>query len=537
MTDQEKIDILYSKYAIVSPNSESVFNSQIWRDGSDIPSNAPSFDQDGFFRNSKGKAILKKLQYVEMRRMSSDKYAFTSSEVYDVVCFDSGFDPSYRVQFFNRTNQGNYIEMPYSQGDVFFDSDSGVLILTNGLKGLYDKNRVYISFIRYEGDKGFNTLSQFPSFPDVGPTGPTGPTGQTGDTGPTKPGSFRYRGSWDVDSSYSRWNVVKYEGKFYFSSVDFNDRSPVDAPFWLPFGAEQFRESFSYPASTVFVSPGFPNISNLASNLQHAFDYIDITGASSMIIYPGDYVLEDSIDCAASAQLRMTFIGHVTVSFDGGASHISFTDGSKIELCGNDFSFNDGTISLSDSSLQVNGGKIHDIEMITTGLTDVSRLMLTDSTVNNIICYSSLAIFTRSCIRGTIEMDELSSVRFEACHFTGENENQTVIDIISADDSGVPSSYGMSNPSLLIRNSRVISNSSDIIAYTGSSSVQHGLKVGIVSSSMYDTAESGTVNQYDYPVDTLFYDVCHNVSYDSSPIIVFEGIIQEVNSFVAKENI
>lgn len=538
MTNQQKIDILYSKYNLVDQASESVFNDQIWRDGSEIPSVAPEFSEDGYYYNAKGKKILQKFEYVEMRRISSEKFAFTGSDVYDVVCFDGGFDVTYRLRFFNRTKEGTYIEMPYSPGDMFFDTDSGVLLFTKDLSSLYDKNRLFVSFVRYEGEKGFNVLSQFPSFPDLGPTGPTGPTGHTGATGPTKVGSLRYKGNWDPDASYGRWNVVKYDDKLYFSSVDFNDRSPDDAPFWLPFGAEQFRSSFSYPASTVFVSPAFPGIGNLVSTFEEAFDYIDSNGPIfSMIVYPGEYLLNDSIDCTPATELRITFIGHVSITFSDGSSYLAFSDNSRIEMMGGDFSFTNGKITLTKSSLQSRGGSFNDLEMTTTDTSDVSRFFLQDASVHDITCYSSQVLLERCCIRGVVEMDELSCVRLESCHATGENNGSDIVNIISADDSGVPSGFGMSNPALLVRNTRILSDGGDIVTYTGSVAPQHGLKIAFVSSSLYDVQGLASVNNYDYFVDTYLYDMSYNTSYDTTSATIVEGNIEDVNSSIPKENI
>lgn len=532
MTNEEKIDYLYTKFISISGSGESTFNSQIWRDSQQIPFTIPTFDGNGLYKDTNGQDILKRVTYAKMERISDSIDAYSSDIVSDVVSYESGFDVSYELSFFKKTYDGSFIKIPFSAEDKFFDPTTGILLILSRNNRLYDSRNIYISCIMYVGRKGLDVQSQFTSYPTLGPTGPTGPTGITGETGPTKEFSMRYKESWNSYTEYEKWEIVEYDDKYYISTVDFNSYPPTVPIYWQPFGIQQVRESFSYPDNTLYVSPSFPNTGVLFSGLEQALDAInnDNRTITTIIVYTGDYTINNTLTMDGGIKLNVFFVGKSTITFSSPTAAINFSAGSVIEFRGVSFSFQNGIIGLSKSSLKCTGGKVHNIEMTTTDSAEVSRLLLADSTVNNIESYASYVSLVRTSIQGKITMDELSTVHVESCWTENPETGNEIVEIITQVASGVPSGFGMDYPALMIKNSRLVTDDSSAIVYTGGTSPLYGLKIGIIKSSLFVGDQSVSVSDYDYSVETLVYDIAYNTSFDQNGIISISGQNKYVNS-------
>lgn len=532
MTNDEKIEYLYTKFISLSGSGESTFNSQVWRDSSQIPNTIPTFDTNGVYRDNNGQEILKKVSYAKLERISDSVNAYSSDLIFDVVSYESGFDVSYELNFYNKTYDGSFIKIPFSSEDKYFDPTTGILLILTRNNNLYENRNIYVSCVMYVGRKGLNVDSQFTSHPQLGPTGPTGPTGMTGNTGPTKEFSMRYKESWTSLSVYSKWEIVEYNGKYYISTVDFNDYPPDVPNYWQPFGIQQVRESFSYPDNTLYVSPSFPDTGVLMSGLEQALTLIndDEREVTTIIVYTGDYAINNTLTMYGGIKLNIFFIGKSTITFSSPTSAINFSAGSVVEMRGSSFSFENGIIGLSKSSLKCTGGKLHNIEMTTTDTADVSRLFLVDSIFNDMEIYSSYASLVRTRIRGKITMDELSTVHVESCWTESPETGTETVEIITQTASGVPSGFGMDYPALMLKNSRFVTDNASVVVYTGGASPLYGLKIGIIKSSLFEIDQSVPVSVYDYPVETLVYDIAYNTSFDQNGIISISGLNKYVNS-------
>ena len=520
MTNSEKIDFLYSKF--VSPNSAqtSVFNSQVWAQGNDIPLTIPSFDTNGEYKNSSDEVILKKNEYVKMMLVPGFPNAFSSTGVSDVVSYENGFDPSYEYKFFTRSSNGSYVEIPFGEGGYFFDHDTGILFFPEGRTPLYNSASLYITFIQYVGRKGINTTSQFSGYPQSGQMGPTGPTGPTGDTGSADPFSIRYKGTWSSSVEYSKWNLVKYGGKFFISTINSNSYYPTNGTYWQPFGIPQLSAVFNSPDDTYWVSPNFTQTGELYNDIESVFNDINVQAFTdtTIVIYPGNYQINDSIIVRNGVNINFVFYGNVTISFRDDALSMIFNQGSKIEFRGDGFEFTNGNVRLNGSSLSVVGGKLPNVQLLTTTLADTSRLMMVNSELSYLTNHGSFASLRGTNVVNKITMDEVSVVHIEECMIQArpdDDPTQEKIEIISAVSSGTPPGFGYENPALLIKNSRVLSN--EAVLYSTIAPL-YGMQIGLISSALYVKDSATSFLDFSDVMDAFVFNTVVNTTYDDTKL-------------------
>lgn len=534
MTNSEKIEFLYSKFVSVNKQQTSTFNNQIWRQGNQIPLNLPTFDSNGQYKNSLGDVILEKIDFIKMDQIQNFSNAFSSPEVYDVVSYQNGFDDSYSYKFYTKSSNGSYVEIPFGQGDYFFDHDTGVLFFPEGRSILYNPSSLYISFIKYVGLKGINTASQFSGSPQVGTVGPTGPTGPSGETGLADPFSIRYKGSWSSSQSYSKWDLVKYNGKFFISTTDTNINLPNNGTFWQPFGIPQLSSSFNYPDYTYWVSPGFTTGGGRFNNIEDVVADINTETFvnTTVVIYPGDYVIYNNLSVRPNVNINFVFYGKVNITFNDTLNYLMFNMGSKIEFRGNDFTFTNGNIRLMNCNLSVVGGKLNNVILRTTNLADTSRLMMVNSEASYLYIYGSFLSFRSSNLINKLSMDEISVVHIEDCMIQArpdDDPTQDKIEIISAIDSGTPPGFGYEKPALMIKNSRILSNEAVLYSQIAPA---YGLKLGLISSALY--VKDGLTDFLDFSdqIQALVYDTVVNTGYDDTKlqILNLNGQFQTVNA-------
>jgi hypothetical protein len=520
MTNSEKIDFLYSKF--VSPNTSqtSVFNSQVWSQGNEIPQTLPAFDSNGEYKNSFDEAILKKYEYVKMSLIPGFPNAFSSPTVYDIVSYENGFDPSYEYKFYTRTSNGSYVQIPFGEAGYFFDHDTGILFFPEGRTLLYNPANLYVTFVKYVGRKGINTSSQFPGSPQSGEVGPTGPTGPTGDTGAADPFSIRYKGQWSSSIEYSKWDLVKYDGKFFISTINSNGYQPINGSYWQPFGIPQLSSAFIQPDDVYYVSSSFSTGGGKFNDIDGAFADINMGSFTNatVVVYPGDYVINSNIIVRNGVNVNIIFYGRVNVSFRNDALSLVFNQGSKVEFRGNDFRFENGNIRLVCSSLSVVGGSISNVHLLTTTLLDTSRLMMVNSELKNLINYGSFASLRGTNLLNKITMDEVSVVHIEGCMFDArpnDEPTQEKIEIVSAVTSGTPPGFGYESPSLFIKNSRILSNGAVIYSTIAP---LYGMQIGMISSSLYVKDSSTSFLDFSDAMDAFVFTTVVNTAYDDTKL-------------------
>lgn len=524
MTVNEKIDFLYSKF--VQPNSSqtSVFNSQIWTNGNDIPALLPMFDENGEYKNSSGAIILKRVEHAKMELISTSPDAFSSSNVQDVVSYENGFDSTYEYKFYNRSSDGTYVQIPLGQGDYFFDHDSGVLFFPNGRNLLYNPNRLYVTFIKYVGTKGVDASSQFPGSSQLGPAGETGPTGDVGPTGPVSDYAFRYKSTWSSSTTYSKWDIVKRNGKFFFSTEDNNvaiDPSiPTGNSPWQPFGIPQLSSGFDYPeTNTYWVSPSFTNTGKRFNTLEAAFADLllgsnPLTDATIMV-YPGNYVINNNVLIKNNVNVNVIFNGKVNVTFRDDSLSMILTLNNRVEFRGSDYAFTNGNIYCVNSSLSTFGGVLPNVNVSTLDSSDTGRLLFVSTEVKAIDCKSSFVNLIGCNVVEGITMDDLSAVHLESCMIQARptaDPDQFKIDIVS---SISPPGFGYENPALFIKNSRILSNAEVL---RSNISPSYGFQIGIISSALYVKDSSTSFLDFTDPVDAFVLGSVVNTTYDTTKL-------------------
>jgi len=534
MTNVEKIEFLYSKFVSVNTSQASTFNSQIWRQGDQIPSVAPTFDVNGEYKGPSGDVILQKVEHVKMTQVSGFPNAFSSSEVYDIVSYQNGFDDSYSYNFYTKSSNGNYVEIPFQKDGYFFDHDTGILFFPEGRTILYNPASLYVTFVKYVGLKGIDVTSQFSGFPQSGSVGPTGPTGPVGETGPADEFSIRYKGTWSSSLTYSKWDLVKYGGKFFLSTSNTNINTPDNGQFWQAFGIPQLSSSFNYPDYTYWVSPSFSTGAGRFNSIEDVI--ADINSESfqntTVVVYPGDYVIYNNLSVRSGVNINFVFYGNVNVSFNDELNYILFNMGSKIEFRGNDFNFVNGELRLLDCNLSVVGGKLNSVTALTTNMADTSRLMMVDSDASYLYIYGSFLSLRSSNIVNKLTMDEVAVVHIEDCMIQARPEDdstQEKIEIISAVVSGTPPGFGYEFPALLIKNSRILSNGP--VLYSTIDPL-YGLKLGLISSALYVKDSSVDFLDFSDAMDAIVFDTVINTPYDDTKLVIlnFDGQFQTVNA-------
>jgi hypothetical protein len=525
MTNSEKIDFLYSKFVSPNRSQTSVFNNQIWSQGDQIPTSLPEFDSNNEYIGVSGEVILKKYEYVRMLPVSGFPNAFSSSDVIDLVSFQNGFDVSYEYKFYSRASNGNYVPIPFGEGDYFFDHDTGVLFFPTGRTRLYNPSSLYVSFIKYVGKKGINVGSQFSGNPQYGPVGPTGPTGETGETGPTSEFSIRYKGSWSSSASYSKWNVVKYNSKFFISTSDSNTYLPLNGKYWQPFGLPQLSSSFNCPDDTYWVSPNFATGSGRFNNIESVFSDINSNALTDVTItlYPGEYQINDNIILRQSVNINIVSYGRVNVSFADESLSLIFSGNNTVEFRGHDLRFTNGNIRLVCSNLSITGGSLPNVVLVTTNMSDTSRLMCVNSEINDLLCYGSFASLRGTNVISGITMDEVSVVHLESCMIQARPQtdiDQYKINLVSAVTSGTPPGFGYENPSLLIKNSRILSN--DAI-FRSTIDPLYGFVFCTMGSSLYVTDSSTSFLDLSDQIDAFVFNTVVNTTYDDTKLQILNA--------------
>lgn len=525
MTNLEKIDFLYSKF--VSPNREqtSVFNNQIWSQGDQIPGSLPAFDSNNEYKNLLGEPILKKYQYSKLSQIQGFSNAFSSVEVADIVSYENGFNVSYEYKFYTKASNGNYIPIPFGQGDYFFDHDTGILFFPNGKTNLYNPSSLYVSFIKYVGKKGISVSSQFSGSPQFGPVGPTGPTGQTGPTGLASEFSMRYKGTWSSSIEYSKWDIVKRNSRFFMSTSNSNSYLPTNGAYWQPFGLPQLSAAFNYPDDTYWVSPSFTTGSGKFNNFEDVFAHINSSALTSVVItvYPGQYEINNDIIVKPGVNINLVCYGNVDVTFREDPLTLCFVGNNKIEFRGDSLRFTNGNIRLICSNLSVVSGKLPNVQLITNTLSDTSRLTCVNSELNSLTCYSSFASLRGTNVIRHITMNEASVVHLESCMIQARPNtdfDQNKIDILSNAASGIPEGFGYQNPALLIKNCRILSNSSVLRCNI---LPQYGLRLGIINSSLYVTDSSTSFLDFSDPIESFVFESVVNTAYDETKLQILNA--------------
>jgi len=534
MTNSEKIDFLYSKFVSPNPAQTSVFNSQIWSQGDEIPTTLPTFDSNGEYKNSSGDVILKKREYVRMSLVPGFPNAFSSTNVYDVVSYENGFDPSYGYKFFIKSSNGSFVEVPFGEGGYFFDHDTGILFFPQGRTLQYNPASLYITFIQYVGRKGIDTTSQFSGHPQYGQVGPTGPTGPTGDTGTSDPFSIRYKGTWSSSTQYSKWNLVKYGGKFFISTISSNTYHPTNGTYWQAFGIPQLSSAFNNPDETYWISPSFTPSGWMYNDIESAINDLNSQAFTdtTIVMYPGDYEINDNIIVRNGVNINFVFYGNVNISFRDASQSIVFSQGSKIEFRGIDFQFTNGNIRLNGSSLSVVGGKLSNIQLFTTTLSDTSRLMMVDSEVSYLTNYGSFVSLRGTNVINKILMDEVSVMHIEDCMIQARpagDATQEKIEIVSAATSGTPPGFGYENPALLIKNCRILSN--EAVLYSTIAPL-YGMEIGLISSALYVKDSATSFLDFSDVMDAFIFDTVVNTTYDDTKlqILNINGQFQTIDA-------
>lgn len=526
MTNSEKIDFLYSKFVSPNRSQTSVFNQQIWTQGDQIPGSLPEFDSNNEYVNAIGEVILKKYDHVRMLPVQGFPNAFSSSDVIDLVSFQNGFDVSYQYRFYTKASNGNYVPIPLGESDYFFDHDTGVLFFPTGRTRLYNPSSLYVSFIRYVGKKGIDTGSQFSGTPQYGPVGPTGPTGKTGETGPTNEFSIRYKGTWSSSVSYSKWNVVKYNSTFFISTSDSNAYTPLNGRYWQPFGLPQLSTSFNCPDDTYWVSPNFTTGSGRFNSIESVFGDINSNALTdvTVILYPGDYQINNNIILRQGVNLNIVSYGRVNISFANDVLSLIFSGNNKVEFRGNDLHFTNGNIRLVCSNLSIVGGSLPNVTLTTTNMSDTSRLMCVDSTLNSLLCYGSFVSLRGTNVVGGITLDEISVVHIESCMIQARPQtdaDQYKINLVSAINSGVPPGFGYENPALLIKNSRILSNGA---VFRSTIDPLYGFVFCAIASSLYVTDSLTSFLDLSDQIDALIFDTVVNTAYDDTKLQILNVI-------------
>lgn len=493
MTVAEKIDYLYRKFAEPNPAQTSVFSDQIWQQGDQIPGICPVFDSNGEYKNSSGEIILKRYQYAQMQPIFGFPNAFSSDTVSDIVSHENGFDNSYEYKFYTKTNSGQYVEIPFGINSYFFDHDSGILFFPDDFSITINPQRLYITFIKYEGIKGLNTSSQSPSSPQNGPTGPTGATGLTGATGPIKDYSIKYKGTWSSSQQYSKWDLVKYANRFYLSETNTNINQPGSSG-WIPFGTPQLSSGFDFPDNTFWVSPSFTATPTCFPGIYEALEAINAGSQeeATITIYPGEYEIPASIPIRSGVNINFIFKGRVRVSFFTDTTKIVFIGGSRVELVGEDFKFTNGEIHLISSNLICETGSLSTVKLYTNTTQDVSRLLLKRSEINDIENYAGFVEINETVLNNKLTIDDQSITHIYSSLFPARpltEANQEKIEIINT----ILPAYGFSHPCLLIKNSRILSN--EAVLYSADVPSQN-YSIALLNSSLY--VKDGAVSFLDF---------------------------------------
>lgn len=520
MTTQEKIQFLYSKF-IASGSKSSTFNSEIWTQGDQIPEVCPQFNQAGEYVNSNNELILKKYEYVKLEAIVGYPSAFSSQLADDIVSYEAGFDISYTYRFYTKTSANTYVEIPVGKDDYFLDHDTGILFFAQDRSLQYNPASLYISFIKYAGTKGLNTLSQFPGYPQYGPTGPTGPSGITGETGPTDTLSIRYLGTWNSSVAYAKWNIVKYNNKFFISTANTNTYLPGNGTYWQPFGVPQLSSGFVVPTNAYYISPSFVAGGGLFNNIESAFNDINsqISTDISIVVYPGNYIINNNITVRADVNINIIFYGNSTISFRDDSLFIAFTN-SRVELRGSGFTFTNGTMRLNCSEISSVGGTLPNVELITTNLSTTSRLMATNSTVLGIVCYGSFVSLKGTNVINQLILDEVSVVHIEQCLISANPigyPDQEKIVIVSCNDSGTPPGFGYEQPTLFIKNSRILSNDAVLLS---AFAPLYGFKLGLLASSLYVKDQSTSFLNFSDSIETYVFGTITNTVFDDTKLTI-----------------
>lgn len=534
MTNSEKIDFLYSKFVSPNDSQTSVFNKQIWAQGNDIPSTIPLFDSNGEYKNSFGDVILKKNEYIKMTMIPGFHDAFSSTSVYDVVSYENGFDQSYEYKFYTRSSNGSYIEIPFGEGGYFFDHDTGILFFPEGRTALYNPSSLYVTFIQYVGRKGINTTSQFSGYPQPGPIGPTGPIGQTGDTGPIDPFSLKYKSTWSSSLQYSKWDIVKYDGKFFISTINSNTYTPTNGAYWQPFGVPQLSTNFDYPNNTYWVSPGFTNTGNRFNNLEGVFSDIlsNVLTDVTLVVYPGDYTVNNLLLLRSNVNLNVIFYGRVNITFRDDTIGLLFTRNNRVEFRGNDYAFTNGFVWCVNSSLSTTGGSLSNVRLGTLDLQNTGRLLAVDSEIQSIQCYTSFVNLIGTDVIKDVTMDEASVVHLDSCVMQArpiDDVDQYKIRIVSCASVGSIPGFGYENPALLIKNCRILSNGP--VLYS-TMAPQYGMQIGLIASSLYVTDSSTSFLDFSDSMDAFVFDTVVNTAYDDTKlrILNINGQFQTIDA-------
>jgi hypothetical protein len=445
--------------------------------------------------------------------------------VYDVVSYENGFDSSYQYKFYIKASNGSYIEIPFGDGNYFFDHDTGILFFPEGRTQIYNPSSLYVTFIKYVGRKGINTSSQFSGSPQPGQVGPTGPTGPTGNTGDADPLSLRYKGTWSSSTQYLKWNVVKYVGKFFISTINSNSYHPTNGAYWQPFGLPQLSTSFNYPDETYWVSPSFTQAGERFNNLQNVFNDINAQPFTdtTIVVYPGDYEINDNIIVRNGVNINIIFYGRVNVSFRDETQSLIFSQGSKVEFRGNDFTISNGNIRLVCSSLSVVGGKISNVQLLTTNMSDTSRLMAVNSELKYLTINGSFASLRGTNVINKITMDEVSVVHIEDCMIQARPDtdpSQEKIEIVSTITSGTPPGFGYENPALLIKNSRILSNESVLYSTIAPA---YGIQIGLIASALYVKDSLTSFLDFSDIMDAFVFNTVVNTTYDDTKLQILNA--------------
>lgn len=516
MTVSEKIDYLYDKFVNSNGAQTSVFNNQIWSQGDQIPSVIPEFDSSGEYKNSSGQVILKRYEYEKLSPIFGYKNAFSSDIVSDIVSYDNGFDKSYHYKFYSKSNTGSYIEIPFGINGYFFDHDSGILFFPDDITITINPLNLYVTFIKYEGLKGIDVSSQRSSNPQNGSTGPTGATGATGDTGPIKDYSIRYKSTWSSSVTYSKWDLVKYSNKFYLSTIDSNNLTPGTVG-WQPFGTPQLSSGFDFPDNTYWVSPSFTATSTCFSTINEVLD--DINSGSltdvSVIVYPGDYEIPSSVSVKPGVNINFIFKGRVRISFQSDGYKIVFSGGSRINFEGDDYRFMNGEIDLISSNLISNGAVLSSVNLYTNDLSNVSRLSLRNSIIDNIGNYASFTEITESNITNKLTVDDASVTHIFSSLFSARSLDELTQEKIEIINSIIPSGFGLSHPCLLIKNSRILSNGAVLYSEDNPST---SFRICAINSSLYVKDASVSFLDFSDAFSCFILNCLINTTYDNTKI-------------------
>jgi hypothetical protein len=81
-------------------------------------------------------------------------------------------------------------------------------------------------------------------------------------------------------------------------------------------------------------------------------------------------------------------------------------------------------------------------------------------------------------------------------------------------NSDVPSGLGFDNPALLIKNSRILSNSSPVIYSDSITDPVNGFQIGVISSALYVTDSSTDFLDLSIPYDCFAFGAVTNTQYD-----------------------